>query len=250
MTPQATELDIAKIEQKEQDALTRVQGWTIETQEEYKALDGYLVGLLALKKEIEADFSESEDAARKTKKSATEALAAIVAQKDGHLGKVEDARRLGKLKLDQYDTKQAEILRIENDRIAAANKKKAEDAALEAAALAEKSGDREKAEAILQEPMPFFAPPTAYTPQRSTIIQTRWSATITDPDAVKNAIKKSGELIAKSKSKEAQEAVAILRQVYAAMPYLAWNTVALNRLAVATKGAVEVMGVKMSSRKV
>ncbi len=237
-------------EQREQNALAKVKSWVVDSDETYTALDSYLVDILALKKLIIADFSKSKEKATIAKRAATAALAAIVDQEAGHLNVIEDARRLGKQKLSDYEeVKKAELARlqaIEDARV----RKEAEDRALELAALAEKGGDTEKAEAILAEPAKPAPRLSLSVPQRSTVVSTRWGATVTDPQFVLKAIEAAGKVLAKSKTKDAQDAAELLRQAHQDAQYLTYNLVALNQLATATKGSLKFGGVAFTSRKI
>lgn len=248
-------------EKKEKNALEKVTAWVVTTAEEYKALDAFLVGLADLKKMIVADFAPSKEKTAEAKRAATAAHKAVCDQEDAHLNVIEDARRIGKQKLSAFEDAEKARLKIEQDRIDAEARKIAEDAAIAAAALAEKSGDKEKAEAIMSAPVYVEPAPriSASVPQRSTTVQTRWGAVIggdrmdgtkTDPLFVLKAIEAAGKVLVKSKTKEAQDAVELLRQAHADAKYLIYDQVALNRQATATKDALKLGGVAFVSRKV
>jgi len=246
--------DIAVVEreQEEKDALQKVQGWLVKTPEEYSALDSFLVGLAGLKKRIVADFAES-------KSKAHGAWKAIVAQEEGHLGTIEEARRLGKQKLTDYE----EAQKRETERLQAIAdakaKKESEDRALELAALAEKGGDKEAAEAIMAEP-PKMAPRiVSAVPERSTVVSTRWFATIggtrqdgtkSDPTYVLKAIETACKFMDKAKTPEGKAAADLLRQAKDDIKYMVYDQVSLNRKATADKDAFRLGGVSFNPRKI
>lgn len=247
-------------EKKEQNALEKVKGWEVKTPEDYSALDAFLVYLLDLKKMITADFKESKEKTAEAKRAATAAHKAVCDQEDGHISVVEEARRIGKAKLSQYEEEgRREQARLQSIADAAA-KKEADDRAIELAAQAEKTGDHDKAEAIMAHPEPVAAPRVAsFVPQRSTVVSKRWGAVIggdrmdgspTDPKFVLKAIEAAGRVLAKSKTKDAAEAAELLRQAYTDAQYMTYDQVALNRQATATKDALRLGGVAFTSRAV
>lgn len=204
---------VAEFEKKEMTAIERVRSWVVATDEDFKALDAYLVGLKELEKSIIADFKDAKD-------KAFAAHRAICAQEKAHLDKIEEARRIGKPKLLAYEETKEAIRKAEQERLEAEARKKAEDEALARAAAAEKAGDTETAKAIISEPIsvePVKA--QVMSPKRSTTIQTRWGAVIEDVNLIPRE-------------------------------YLIPDMTALNRVAQATKGAIKIPGVKFESRKV
>lgn len=252
-------------EKKEKNALEKVTAWVVKTAEDYKTLDAFLVGLADLKKMIVEDFRESKEKTAEAKRAATAAHKAVVDQEDSHLNVIEEARRIGKQKLAAWEDEQERLAKIEQDRLDAEARKKAEDDALAAAALAEKSGDTEKAEALLAAPV--YVPPTprlsADVPQRSTTVQTRWSATVggvredgstTDPLFVLKAVSAALAFMEKAKTPAAIKATADLRQAEKDLAYMVYNQVAVNKLAVAgspyVNGVLKLGGVAFVSRKV
>jgi hypothetical protein len=246
-------------EKKEQSALARVKAWEVRTPEDHSELDAFLVRLMDLKKMIVADFAESKAKTKDVKQKATEAHKAVCDQEEGHIGVIEEARRIGKQKLFEFEESQRrETARLQAIADAAA-KKKAEDLALEQAAAAEKSGDKETAEAILAEPAPPTPRVEAPVLKRSTVVSVRWIATIggtrqdgteTDPLFVLRAIEVAGKILAKSKGAEAQAALELIRQAYTDAKYMVYDQVALGRQATATKDALKLGGVAFTSRKV
>ena len=172
---------VEKLEQAEQDALTKVRGWAIESNTDYSALDAFTKGLQGLKRSIVDDFAES-------KKAAMEAHRSICAQENGHLGKVEQAIKEGKVKLFAWDKAQEKARQEAEDRARAEAKEKADQDALDAADAAQRAGHHEDARAIIEEaaqaPAPTVILPSS-TPKRSTVIRTVKKFRFKDTKAVK-----------------------------------------------------------------
>lgn len=213
MTMQVDERSIStvEIEAKEKDALERVTAWEITCDDDYRALDLYIVGLKDLEKSIISNF-------RRSKATALEAHRAICAQEDGHLDHVKEARKLGKTKIDAWQVKMEAVRAAEEARLRAEAKKKAEDEALAKAERAAEFGDEKGADAIMAAPV-IVAPVVVAPIQKSaTVIRTIWKARVVDPNKVPRE-------------------------------YCIPNEKALNGLARATKGAVKVEGVEFYSEK-
>lgn len=232
-------------EKKEMDAVEKVRRWEIKSNEDYSALDSFLVGLNELKKEIVADFKESKAAAKA-------AHQAICDQESAHLDKLEEARIIGKPKLVAWRQEQERKDEEERRRLEAEAQKKRDEEALAQAQAAEKSGDKEAAQAIIEKAAAAPAPvvkvePTL--PKAKTVSQERWSG-VGDPAAVKEAVAKVGAFLAKSKTAEGKEAAALLRDVYKSIDYMVFDGPKVNRQAVATKDAIKILGVTFSSRRV
>ncbi|MFH0915371.1 MAG: hypothetical protein V1912_02860 [bacterium] len=172
---------VKELEQAEQDALVRVQEWSIGSNLDYSALDSYCRGLLVLKKKIVEDFRDSKAAAKTAHQT-------ICDQESAHLDKVEDAIKLGKGKLHIWSEAQEKLRREEEDRLRAEAKKKADEDALKAAEAAQKAGDAEGAEVIIEEaaaaPAPVVVLPSA-TPKRQTVIRMVKKFRIVAPGAIK-----------------------------------------------------------------
>lgn len=245
-------------EKKEQGALARVLDWAVTTAEEYSSLDAFLVGLADLKKEIVADFAAAKEKTADAKRAATDAHKSVVAQEDGHLSVIEEARRIGKQKLFAYE----EAERQETARLQAIEDAKAETErkrVLALAKIAAKQGDDAKAEALRETayvPAPRLA---ASVPERSTVVSTRWSATVggvradgtkTDPLFVKKTIETCLQFMDKAKTPEGKAAAAALRQAKDDVEYMVYDDVRLNRKATSDKDAFRLGGVAFTSRKV
>ena len=163
---------------EEQSALAKVSAWIVASNEDYASLDAYLVGLLRLERMIDADFEPSVKAAHQAHK-------AVVAQRDLHKDKVSGARAIGKQKIMAWEKIKREEAEVEQRRLEAIAKKQAEDAALEMAAEAERSGDKATATAIISAPVyvePVVMAPT--TPKRQTKIPEAWGYRIINQNLV------------------------------------------------------------------
>lgn len=173
---------LKELEQAEQDALTRVRAWVIESHIDYSALDSYCRGLLNLKKKIVEDFRDAKSAASLAHK-------AICSQESGHLDAVEQAIKDGKVKLFEWDRTQEKIRQEKEEALRAAARKLADDEALEAAELAAEAGDKEGAASILEEaaqaPAPVVIVPKE-TPKRQTVIRMVRQYKIVKPSDIKS----------------------------------------------------------------
>lgn len=253
--------DIAVVEreQEEKDALQKVQGWIVKTAEEYTALDNFLVGIAELKKRIVADFAKSKKDTADAKKAATVAHKSVCDQEEGHIGIIEEARRLGKQKLTEYEEAQKRELERLQAIADAKAKKESDNRILELAALAAESGDNESAEAIMAE-APQMAPRlVSSVPERSTVVSTRWYATIggTRQDGSKSdhlfvlkAIETACKFMDKAKTPDGKAAADLLRQAKDDIRYMVYDQVSLNRKATADKDAFRLGGVSFNPRKI
>lgn len=245
-------------EKKEQGALARVLGWVVRTAEDYTALDSFLAGLADLKKEIIADFKDAKEKTADAKRAATVAHKAVADQEEGHLSVIEEARRIGKQKLFDFE----EAGRKETARLQAIEDEKAETErkrVLALAKIAEKKGDDSKAAALREEafvPAPRLA---TSVPERTTVLADYWSATVggarrdgtkTDPLFVKKAIERAVRILAAAKSVEGKAALADLIQAQDDAEYMVYDVVRLNKKAKSDKDAFRLGGVAFTSRKV
>jgi hypothetical protein len=179
-------IDTSKTDVKAQDALYRANTLTIATPEEWARADAYCRGLYDLRKEIEADFAESEESARKAKKAATEALAAIVAQKESHTAPVLEAERVIKGKLMTFKNQEDAKRRKEQEEAQAKARKLAEDEQLRKAAALEAQGKKSQAEAVLAQPtkpQAVIIPPSL--PKSQSVIKTVKKYKVVDENGVK-----------------------------------------------------------------
>lgn len=182
----ALTVDTTLSDRKAADALTTARALIIGTPEEYSKADAYCKGLYNLRREIEADFAESEAAALDSKKKATEALATLVAQKKSHTQPVLEAEKVLKGKLLVWRNEDDRKRREEQDSANAEARKKAEDEQLRKAEALQAQGKTSQAEAVLNKPtkvQPVIVPSAA--PKAQTVIRTTKHYRVVDPDAVK-----------------------------------------------------------------
>ncbi len=174
----ANEIIKAKTLAQESDALTKARALTIQSNDDYAAADAFSMGLLALEKAIKADFKPATDAAYAAHK-------AITAQEAGHLDKVTEARALIRPKLMAWEEHQDNLAADETARLNALAQKEAEDRAVNEAAEAEKNGDTQTAQAIMEAPVqaaPVVLDPVI--PKRQTRIPEAWTYKVTNPAAL------------------------------------------------------------------
>jgi hypothetical protein len=163
---------------------------------------------------IKADFKPSKEAA-------FAAHRAITAQEASHLAKVQEPRAIVVPKIKQYRADQESARVAEEKRLQAIADKAAEDAALAAAAEAEKAGDKAQAEAIIAAPVvsaPVILERT--TPKVQTRIVDTWTFTAIPIETMTNS------------------------QLINARAYIQWDTVKLGQQARSTHDTVKVDGVK------
>ena len=160
-------------------ALEKARAIVISTVEDYKIADLEQMGLQKLEKAIVDDF-------RDPKKKASEAHKAICAQEAKHLESVQEARKLYKQKMSSWQDAQ-EILRLEEERkLREQARRLEEDRQIAEAELAENAGDKESAQAILEQPV--VTPPVVLpkaVPKSATLIRKIKKYRVTDPSKVK-----------------------------------------------------------------
>ncbi len=158
-------------------AIEQAKAFTITTQDEAAFVDNFCVNLKALEKEVDIAYDEHIDAAHKAHKS-------LVAKKKVYAEPITEARRIAKGKLIAWDDQQKAIAVIEDARLRAEAKSRAEDEALARAARAAEFGDDKTADAIISAPV-VVAPVAAYVaPKTATVLQTRWKARVVNPAMV------------------------------------------------------------------
>jgi hypothetical protein len=139
---------------KAQTALQTAQRLTISDNETFSQAGTFRDGLKAIEKEINDTFDGPISAAFKAHK-------AIVAAKKTYSEPLEYALRLIKQKMIAWDEEQRRKQRLEQARLEAEAKKKADDEAMELAAELEKAGLNREAEEVIAEPVqvaPVVAP--------------------------------------------------------------------------------------------
>lgn len=144
---------------------------------------------------------------------------------------LENAERAVKQLMSDYDAEQERIRKEEQDRLAAIARKEEEDRLLAEALLAEESGDKEEAQAILDEPV--YVPPVVVpkaTPKLTggPVYREIWSAEVFDIKALCRAV---------ADGRASTECVT-------------GNMPVLNKMATALKNTMNVPGVKAYSRRV
>ena len=206
--------DENKLQEQENKALEIAKALVISDDAGLIKADQFSVKLAALEKMIKADFKPSKDAAFAAHK-------ALVAQEAAHLSKVTEPRTIIKAKIKTYQEAQEAARQAEEKRQQAIADKQAEDAALAAAAEAEKYGDKAQAEAILAAPVvsaPVIIAKT--TPKVQTRINETWMATPIPIERMTN------------------------QQLINARAYLTWDTVKLGQQARSTHDTIKVDGVR------
>lgn len=192
--------------------LEQARSFRISSPEDLALVDAHCAAGLALKKKIEADFEDS-------KATTYKAWKAVVAQEKGHLDGIDEGRKHDKALIETWNNEQVRLAAIEAARLQDIEKKRLEDEAIAKAARAEEYGDTEGANAIISAPV-VVAPAVAYVaPKTATTFQTRWEGVI-------------------------ENAALIPRE------YLTVDTMKINAVIRATKGAIVIPGVKAVSRKV
>ena len=127
-------------------ALQVAQAWLIADTEGFTKAAAFRDGLKAIEREINDTFDGPIAAAFKAHK-------AIVAAKKTYSDPLEAALRTIKGKLIVYDEEQKRIARLEQIRLEAEAKKKAEEEALELATLLEEAGQSEAAAEVIEAPV-------------------------------------------------------------------------------------------------
>jgi tetratricopeptide (TPR) repeat protein len=135
-------------------------------------------------KDVHAKLDDFVDDAHKTWKKA-------VARRDGYIDPLSKARETLKIPLWQYQQDEKERQRKEQEALDLKAKKEAEDRKLQEAMHAEEMGNKEEAEAILEEPInvaPAIAPVNIPKVKGFTGPRDNYSAQVTDMAALLKAI--------------------------------------------------------------
>lgn len=159
-------------------AVERAGQIVINTNNDYLAADSFCAGLKDLEKQVDAMFDEHIDAAFKAHR-------ALTAKKKKFSEPIQDARKIIKGKLDVYERAQEAIREEQERKLQSEAKKQAEERALAAALAAEKDGDKQTSDAIMQEPVTVPVVAVAkFTPKTQTVLTTWWKFRVTDLMAV------------------------------------------------------------------
>lgn len=172
------EKGMVKRQEEIKRAVEQAEAFVIKNNYDFALVDAHCKALLELRKRVIEDFAES-------KKAANEAWKKIVAQESGHLDKIDAVREIDKRKMSEWEKKEA--IRIEEaNRIAQEEARKlAEKNQLDLAAQAERAGDKEVAQAILEAPvMPVSVKLSESLPKRSTVIRKTYKAVVVNPAMV------------------------------------------------------------------
>ena len=152
---------------------------------------------------------------------------AAVAEKKAVTDLITETRDVYKKKIRVYQLEQESTRQAEEKRLQDLSDKAAEDAAIAAAAEAEKAGDKAQAEAILQAPVQAAPVILARTiPKVQTRIPETWMATPIPIERMTN------------------------QQIINARAYLCWDTIRLGQQARSTHDTVKVDGVKFHVRPI
>lgn len=160
-------------------SLENARALVVSSNEDFRAADEFQITLQKLEKAIVSDFENP-------KQKAAEAHRAICAQEKRHLAPVQEARKILKQKMSSWADEQERLRREEEARLQEQARKQEEDRKLAQAALAEKAGDREEAEAIINEPVqaPLIMLPKT-TPKTQTIVRKVFDFQLVDEKSVK-----------------------------------------------------------------
>lgn len=169
-----TELSLPETNHEGLIAVEKANAIVIASREEYVAADRFCASLKDLEKRVDAAYDEHIAAAFKTHRG-------LVAKKNTFSQPILDARKIIKTKLVAWQEIEEENRRTAEAILRADEKKRAEDAVLAWAQEAQKEGQHEKAEAIINAPVevPAIVLPKDL-PKTSTMIQTRWDFRVID----------------------------------------------------------------------
>lgn len=189
--------ETGELEERREGLLETVETLSIETAMDYVSAGYLFKNLKALEEAIHAKTDEPVSLAHKTHK-------AIKSLQNDLLKPVEDARKLVKRKMGDWDLLQERKRREEQERIEAENRRVAEEQRLAAAEEAEKAGDGRAAEAILE--APIVAPPTVLpktTPKVEGVsFRTNYEVEVIDEAIVPVEYKKTDLGLVKAKVKQ------------------------------------------------
>lgn len=182
MTQTATAIavpDSPEVQSKAKTALQTAQACQIVDAETFTAAGLFRDGLKAIEKEINDTFDGPIAAAHKAHK-------AIVAAKKTYSDPLEAALRIIKSKMISYDEEQKRKARLEQARLEAENKKKAEEEALELASALEEAGQHEAAAEVIGAPV--VAAPVVVAPSTPKVegfkYRDNWKVEIVDVKAM------------------------------------------------------------------
>lgn len=155
-------------------AVRSAEEFVISNDGQLENADKFQTALQALEKTIKSDF-------KKSKEQAWSAHKAIVAQEAKHLKPVQQARKILKSKMANYQEEQERIRQEEERKAQEAARAAAEQSQLEEAEHAEEMGDKKRADEILSKPVdaaPVVVP--RKTPKTATVLRKVWAYEIVD----------------------------------------------------------------------
>lgn len=174
----STEIALPEKNDEAVKALDWLKGFRIESNEDFLKVDQALVQARSHERRADELFDEAVEAAHEAHKKA-------LAAKKLYLGPVVEFKRLGKSMLDAWNQEQERLRRLEEAKLREQARKLEEDRQLAEASLAEQSGDKDTAQAILEEPVqvPTVVLPKS-TPKTATVIRKMWDARVVNPSLV------------------------------------------------------------------
>ena len=210
---------VAVIEKRTQDLSTQAEGIVILTQGHYEKANDFLRAVKGLQKEIHSTFDPIVSAAHKTHQEAT-------SKRKEHLEPAISAERVVKSKMIVYSDEQERLRQIEQRKIDAKARAEEERKRKELEARAEKwaaKGKTAKAEELQEqaEEVEVAAPVIAVKIDKikGVSFKENWSAIVVDETKVPRE-------------------------------YMQVNTMALNRIAKATRGSIKIAGVEWKMEKI
>ena len=211
-----------EIEESALSIPAQAQAFRIVSNGDYKQADDLLVAWKVIENEIHTAFDPICDAAFKAHKEA-------VSQRKKYLDPIESGRTILKPKMFSYQQEQERIRQEAQRKAEEETRKQAEEIALQAAVEAEAAGNKELAEAIINEPVkaaPVSIP--KIVPKVATTFRTQWYAEVVD-------------------FKKLVIEIAAGRQP---ITLIEPNMSALNKIAVALKDSMHIPGVVAKSKPV
>lgn len=195
---------------------------SVKDDEGYRAAGEFLIAIKGFRKKVDDAFAPAVQKAH-------EAHKAIKALQNQAAAPLDEAERIIKPALAAYDQEQDRIRREEQDRLAAEQKKRDDDARIAEAAKVAENGDLDGANAILEAPpAPIVAPPP---PPKAAVAgisyRETWKAEVTDMRSL----------------------IAAVASGKASTTLLAINGPALNSMVRALRSELKIPGVRVWSEK-
>ena len=147
----------------------------------YKAAASFLTGVKALRAEVEATFGPMQ-------RAAYAAWQEVLGQRKRIETPMAEAERIVKAEVVRFQTEEERRRREEAARAAAEARRVQEEARLREAEALEAAGDREAADAVLEEPELPPPPPPAPVKAYGVAVREKWRARVTDKRALLQAV--------------------------------------------------------------